>query len=58
MNRFFENKDLPSDMSLLIFDTRNKIIQAEKEEGEFQRLINTDKLIELTAMDKNTSSFK
>ena len=52
MNRFFERQNLPSDMSLLIFDTRNKIIKAEKEEGEFQRLINTDKLIELTAVDK------
>ena len=36
-------------MSLLIFEKRNQMIQAEKEEGEFQRLIQNDKLKELTA---------
>jgi hypothetical protein len=51
MNRFFENKNLPSELSIEIFHIRNKMIQAEKEEGEFQRLINADKLIELTAAD-------
>ena len=49
MNRFFETQQLPSDMSLLIFEKRNQMIQAEKEEKEFKNLINDDNLMAFTS---------
>jgi hypothetical protein len=52
MDRFFQSKMLPSYLSRSIFDMRNKMIQAEKEEREFQELINADKLIEFTSADE------
>jgi len=51
MDSFFKSKGLPSYLSRSIFDERNKMIQAEREELEFQRLISENKLIEFTSAD-------
>jgi hypothetical protein len=42
---------LPPELGHMIVDMRNKINQAEKEEREFQELINADKFIEFTSAD-------
>ena len=55
MKSFFGSRELPYDMSRLIFDTRNKIIQAEKaekaekEEEEFKKLIKDNNLMAFTS---------
>ena len=46
------NSMLPPELGHMIVDMRNKINQAEKEEQEFQELINADKLIEFTSADE------
>jgi len=45
------NSRLPPELGHMIFDKRNKINQAEKEEQEFQQLINDTELIEFTSAD-------
>jgi len=46
------NARLPPELGHMIVDMRNKINQAEKEEQEFQQLINENEFIGFTSADK------